>query len=72
MAKRAFPVLEHRMREKKVTRADIAEELGRTESTVCEKMSGRRQFTLQEAFLIRDEFFPLDTVDELFGNPGPF
>lgn len=72
MARRVFPVLEHKMREKKVTRADIARALGRAESTVNEKMSGVRKFTLQEAFIIRDKFFPLETVDDLFGNPGPF
>lgn len=72
MATRAFPILEHKMREKKVKRAHIAQVLGRREEALSAKMSGKRQFTLQEAFLIRATFFPEMTVDELFGNPGPF
>lgn len=72
MARRVFPVLEHKMREKKITRTDIACLLGRSERTVHEKMSGERKFTLQEAFMIRDGLFPLESLDDLFGNPGPF
>ena len=66
MARRQYPVLEQKMREQKIKRPDIGRLIGKGQNALCDRMSGKRSFTLQEAVLIRDTFFPEWTVDELF------
>lgn len=66
MANRQFPVLEQKMRERRVKRPMMADAIGRSQATLSEKMSGKRQFTLREIVVIRDTFFPGCLLDDLF------
>lgn len=47
---------------------DIARCISKTERTVRDKESGRVAFTLPEAILIRDSFFPGMSLEYLFAG----
>lgn len=49
-----------------IKRTKLAELLNVTASTVSEKINKSGRFTLKEAFLIRDTFFPTLSLDYLF------
>ncbi|MBQ8965884.1 XRE family transcriptional regulator [Ruminococcus sp.] len=49
-----------------IKRTKLAELLNVTASTISEKLNKSGRFTLKEAFLIRDTFFPSLTLDYLF------
>lgn len=49
-----------------VTRKDIAKLLQVRYATVIDKLKGRYSFTLDEAFAIRDKFFPHLQIEYLF------
>ena len=54
----------------KISAADIAAVIGRTDRSVRSKISGRTSFTYSEARSIRDSFFPDLSIEYLF-EPGP-
>lgn len=45
---------------------DIAAMLGITRDTLRYKLQGKSTFTIDEAFAIKNKYFPAFTVDELF------
>ena len=49
-----------------VTRYDIADTLKISYSTVCKKVNGTRDFTLNEAILLQEKLFSECDVVELF------
>lgn len=60
--------LEMEMTRKKITKKELATVIGMPTRTLYEKMSGRSKFTMEEAFIIRDTFFPDLTLDYLFAE----
>ena len=58
--------LEAEMVRKGVTRKDIAGILGLRYGTVVEKLSGKYEFKLKEAFAIKKEIFPNLNIEYLF------
>lgn len=50
----------------KVPKHVIADKLGITYNTLLAKISGKQPFKLDEAFLIRNEYFPDEDFDYLF------
>lgn len=51
-----------------VANADIQQLIGCTDKTVRNKISGATEFSLREAFLVRDTFFPGMRVEYLFAD----
>ena len=49
-----------------IKQKDVAKLLGVSELTVSKKMSGKSSFTIDEAFLIKEKFFPDLSLDYLF------
>ena len=49
-----------------VTRKDISEKIKRNLSNVGAKINYKSRFTLDEAYIIRDELFPHLTMEYLF------
>lgn len=58
--------LEAEMARNKITRKDLAVVLGVRYATIIDKLKGRSTFTLNEAFKIRDTYFPGLTIEYLF------
>ncbi len=58
--------LEAEMAREGITRKDLAETLGVRYATIIDKMKGRYSFTLDEAFKIRNEYFPNLSFEYLF------
>lgn len=56
------------LKQKGVRQEDVAHLLGCTERTIRNKLSGRTEFTVREALLIRDEIFPDRSIGELFAD----
>ena len=50
----------------KISKYEIANKLGVTYNTLLAKMSGKQPFKLDEAFLIRKEYFPDKDFEYLF------
>ena len=46
----------------------VASELNITTRALSNKLNGRSKFTTEEAFKIRDKFFPDLKIEYLFGN----
>lgn len=61
-----FRNLEAEMARDGVKKGDIAKFLGLRYATVIDKTKGRSQFTLAEAFKIRNHFFPNVDFEYLF------
>ena len=51
-----------------VSREDIKELLGCSKRTVDNKLDGTTEFTIPEAFKIRDYFFPNQRIEYLFNT----
>ena len=49
-----------------VTRKNLAEALNVRYATIIDKLKGRYSFTLDEAFVIRNKFFPHLSFEYLF------
>lgn len=49
-----------------ITQKDIAELLKVRTSTVCDKINGKYSFKLEEAFEIKESFFPKLSIEYLF------
>lgn len=58
--------LEYRMKQENISRADLQSLLGVSEKTIRNKLSGKTDFTWEEARKIRNNFFPQDDFAELF------
>lgn len=58
--------LKKEMAAEKVTIDDIAEALTIHRNSASNKVNGKYSFTIEEAFLIRDVFFPKMTLEYLF------
>lgn len=58
--------LEAEMAREGIKRKDLAEALGVRYATVIDKLKGRYSFTLDEAFIIRNKFFPHLNFEYLF------
>lgn len=54
------------MKEKNVTQSDLAKYLNKRNATISDKIRGIFPFTLNEAKMIRDNFFPETDIDHLF------
>lgn len=65
-----YQKLVDQMKEKNVTQSDIAKYLGKRQPTISDKIRGIFPFTLNEATLIRDKFFPNEDIDSLFEKSG--
>ena len=48
--------------------SEIAKALGITRDTLRYKLGGKRPFSIDEAYKIRDLFFPLKSIEELFAR----
>ena len=60
--------LKAEMARRSISILDIAKEVGRTDRSVREKISGRTQFSMPEAAMVRDKFFPGYSLEYLFTN----
>lgn len=58
--------LEAEMAREGVMRKDLAELLNVRYATIIDKLKGRFNFTLDEAFKIRNEYFPHLSLEYLF------
>ena len=58
--------LEAEMVRNDITRKDISEYIGVRYATVVQKLNGRYQFSLEEAFAIKNRFFPELDFEYLF------
>lgn len=61
-----YPVLEYMMKEKGISRRNIADLLGVRYATVIDKLKGRSPFTYEEAEKVKTAFFAETTLEELF------
>lgn len=56
------------MGREKISIASIANLIGKTRDTVSNKIDGDTNFTIEEAQLIRDSYFPGMTLEYLFAK----
>lgn len=61
-----YPVLECKMKEKGISRRNIADLLDVRYATVIDKLKGRSPFTYEEAEMVKNAFFAEITLEELF------
>lgn len=66
--KNKYPNLRAEMSRIGIKQVDIAKLLGVGEATVSNKMKGKSTFDIDEAFLIRENFFPNLSLDYLFSD----
>jgi predicted transcriptional regulator len=65
---RVYSNLRVEMFKKNVTVTDIAKTLKKRRSTIGDKINGKYRMHVDEAFAIKDAFFPESTVDYLFDS----
>ncbi len=58
--------LRYEMAEQGIKVKDIANAIGVSMGTASLKVNGKSEFTVDQAALIRDKFFPTKSLDELF------
>lgn len=63
-----YPNLEAEMARLGLKRKDLAAALGVRSATIYDKLNGKYQFTLNEAKIIKETFFPNLTLDYLFSS----
>ena len=61
-----YPVLEHEIILRNITKKEMRDFLGLEQSGFVLKLNGMRRFSLEEAIRLQEEFFPDLTVNELF------
>lgn len=67
-----FPNLDAEMARRKITKAVLAEKVGRTPTTLSLKLNGKAPLTLTECIEIRDVVNPECSIDYLFStDPEP-
>lgn len=62
----AYPILEAEIARRQVKKKDIAEAINIAPRSLSIKLMGKSDFTLTEAFVIRERFFEDMTVEKLF------
>lgn len=60
--------LSRELRRKRITHNTVAKRIGVSERTLANKLSGRTEFTVREALVIRSSYFPELTPDYLFAE----
>ena len=65
-----YPVLEHEIILRNITKKEMREFLDIEQSCFVLKLNGARMFSLEEAIRLQEEFFPDVTVNELFRHDG--
>lgn len=68
MRKRTFPNLEAEMARKGLKGKDLAKVLGVRIATVYDKLNGKYSFSLDEAMIIKQTFFPEYSIEYLFSK----
>ena len=63
-----FPNLDAEMARKKITRAFLAQTIGKTPTTIGLKLSGKAPITLEECMEIKEAVAPECTVEYLFAT----
>lgn len=58
--------LEAEMAREGISRKDVSKCLGLRYATVIDKMKGRTQFSIFEAFKLKDQYFPCLSIEYLF------
>lgn len=58
------------MARNRIRYGDVAEIIGKSERSVRDKISGKRDFTVSEAFAIRRKLFRDLTIEYLFSDTG--
>lgn len=66
-----FPNLQAEMARRAVTPKEISMSIKKTEKSTRAKISGKYPFTLPEAIIVRDTFFPEMDLDFLFNQYDP-
>lgn len=61
-----YPVLEHEIILRNITKKEMREFLDIEHSSFVLKLNGARRFSLEEAIRLQEEFFPDVTINELF------
>ena len=61
-----YLTLKTEMARKKITGKEIAEKTGKNEGVISRKINGYTSFSVEEAILIRDLFFPELSVEDIF------
>lgn len=64
----AYPNLSAEMKRFGIEQREMASSIGRTPQTVSNWMSGRNSPTVEDAFKVRDTFFPNMSIDYLFAD----
>ena len=64
----ALPNLSAEMARAEITQESIADAIGRTPQSVSRWITGKGSPKVEDAFAIRDRFFPGMTVDYLFDD----
>ena len=64
----AYPNLSAEMRRFNIEQREIAEHIGRTPETVNRWLTGKNPPSVEDAFKVRDTFFPNMSVDYLFAD----
>ena len=62
--------LEAEMKRKGISRADIAQTLGVSYSTIHSRFNNNTEWLYSECVVIRDTYFPEHTLDYLFSTEG--
>lgn len=58
--------------EKNIAKQDIAKSIGVNYNTILAKLNGKQPFKLDEAFKIRNYYFPEQSIDDLFFDGNNF
>lgn len=66
----AYPTLEAEIARRQIKKKDIAEAIGIKQRTLSLKLMGNTDFTLTEAFAIRQKYFSDMAFEELFKKSG--
>lgn len=62
----AYPIIEAEIARRQIKKKDIAKAINITPRSLSIKLMGKSDFTLTEAFAIRESFFSDMTVEKLF------
>lgn len=62
--------LKFKLAQKKIKRAEVQELLNVSEATLNNKLSGRTDFTWNEARVLRNKYFPEEDFEKLFAQDG--
>lgn len=66
-----YPNLAAEMARNGVTEKDLAQEIGKSTDTIRNWMHGKGDFPVSKAFIIKEKFFPQETITYLFSsNPA--